>query len=276
MRACVAARPRRGGDAAPPARPGPSRGRKRPPHGPWRARVGRLRSRLRAPWPSPGQPSGPGGRGPGARARAAARRAAAPAGAPRGGPGAETGSKRTAARASSIFFRSAARAARRSAGLGPRVLRGLRRLGLRLEIVAQGRGLASSRGHPPSHGQALAHRREARFPAAARRLRLGQLLPPRGQDLRGGVLVVARELAPDEVGLALRVGRAAVGDLLHLDVDVEVQEGDQDLVALLGLALQEGVELALGQHHRAGEGLVVEAHDLLDLLLDVLHPSGQG
>ncbi len=156
--------------------------------------------------------------------------------------------------------------------LGERGL-GLRdRRSLRLEIAAR-RGHVAARGrHALRDPEPLAHGGEGRLGRGLGLPAPAKLSLPRLERLRRRVLVVTRELGGDEVGLAPRVGRSAVGDLLHLDVDVEVQQRDQDLVALLRLALQEGVELPLRQHHRAGEGIVVETHDLLDLVLDVLHP----
>ena len=72
----------------------------------------------------------------------------------------------------------------------------------------------------------------------------------------------------------LRRRAPLVGDLLHPLVDREVEEADQDLAALLRLALQERVELALRQDHRAGEAVVVEAEDAVDLGAHLLDAVG--
>ena len=87
---------------------------------------------------------------------------------------------------------------------------------------------------------------------------------------------VGLELALDELRLRLRGRASLVGELLHALVDGEVQERDQDLAALLGLALQEGVELALREDDRAREAVVVEAEDAVDLRPDLLDPVGDG
>ena len=72
-------------------------------------------------------------------------------------------------------------------------------------------------------------------------------------------------------------GRASlVGELLHALVDGEVQERDQDLAALLGLALQEGVELALREDDGAREAVVVEAEDAVHLCPDLLDAVSDG
>ncbi len=91
-----------------------------------------------------------------------------------------------------------------------------------------------------------------------------------------GVREVGFELALDEVGLGPRGGASLVGELLHALVDAEAQEGDQDLAALLGLALQEGIELALREDDRAGEAVVVEAEDAVHLRPDLPGPVGDG
>ena len=104
-------------------------------------------------------------------------------------------------------------------------------------------------------------------------LELGPLLV---ESFLCGVREVGFELALDEVGFGLRGRASLVGELLHALVDGEVQERHQDLAALLGLALQEGVELALREDDRAREAVVVEAEDAVDLRPDLLDAVGEG
>ncbi|MNE00697.1 hypothetical protein D3C80_931130 [compost metagenome] len=62
--------------------------------------------------------------------------------------------------------------------------------------------------------------------------------------------------------LALAVGAAA-----QLAVDRRVGKLFQQLAALFVIGLEEGAELALGQHHRTGELFEVQAQARLDQLL---------
>ena len=107
--------------------------------------------------------------------------------------------------------------------------------------------------------------------AALGGLELGLLLL---EGLLRGAREVGLELALDEVGLAPGRRAPLVRDLLHPLVDREVEEGHQDLAALLRLALQERVELALRQDHRAREAVVVEAEDAVDLGAHLLDAVG--
>ena len=107
--------------------------------------------------------------------------------------------------------------------------------------------------------------------AALGGLELGLLLL---EGLLRGAAEVGLELALDEVGLAPGRRAPLVRDLLHPLVDREVEEADQDLAALLRLALQERVELALRQDHRAREAVVVEAEDAVDLGAHLLDAVG--
>ncbi len=163
-----------------------------------------------------------------------------------------------------------------SVGLGERGLGlpGFRLLAL--DVAGQRREVAAGGPHPTGHLQALGQARLGRFEPPRLGLGRRQLLLARGQGLGGRVLEVHRELAGDELGLAPGLDGLAVRDPLHVLVDAEVQERDQDLAPLLRLPLQERVELPLGQDHRAGEGVVVEADDLHDLGLDLLHPIRRG
>ncbi len=147
---------------------------------------------------------------------------------------------------------------------------------LAFEVAGQRRRLAPCGAHAAGHVQALRQGCLRGFEPGGRLLRFGQTKHPGRQGLLRGILEVHRELAGDELGLAPGLGRAGVGDPVHVLVHAEVQERDQDLAALLGLPLQERVELALGQHHRAREGVVVETDDLHDLGLDLLHAVRRG
>ncbi len=143
--------------------------------------------------------------------------------------------------------------------------------GLALELRL---GLARG-AHAPGCGEPAGQGPEGRLQALLLGAGPGQLALAPGQRLGGGAREVVLELARDELGLAPGVGRAQVGGLLHALVDLERQQRHQDLAALLGLALQEGVELPLRQHHRASEGVVIEAHDALHLGLDLGGAVGQ-
>ena len=104
-----------------------------------------------------------------------------------------------------------------------------------------------------------------------------QKLDPKSLEVpwrRVGVL--RGELLREELGLVAGFRGLAVGQRVHLLVDLEVQEGDQDLPALVRTALEERVELALGQDHGARERVVVEADDLPDLLFHLARPVGKG
>ena len=143
------------------------------------------------------------------------------------------------------------------------------------EIAADRLEIATGGRHSLRRREGLGEAGQGRFGLLATQARVGQLATRELERLGRGVLEVARELVRDELRLATSVECAAARDLLHVLVHAEVQEGDQDLATLLGLALQERVELALGKHDRAGERVVVEAHDLLDRFLDLLDPPGQ-
>ena len=70
-------------------------------------------------------------------------------------------------------------------------------------------------------------------------------------------------------------GRPLPGLGAHAGVDVEVEELAQHLLAVPRLVVQELGEPALGQHHRLGEPVEVQAQHLLDRLAHLRRPSGQ-
>ena len=55
------------------------------------------------------------------------------------------------------------------------------------------------------------------------------------------------------------------GGLTHGLVEAEIEEGQEHVLALAGLGVEEGGELALGQHHARAEVLEGEPQELLDL-----------
>ena len=88
--------------------------------------------------------------------------------------------------------------------------------------------------------------------------------------------VLGGELLREELGLVAGFRGLAVGQRVHLLVDLQVEEGDQDLPALVRTTLEERVELALGQDHGARERVVVEADDLPNLLLHLARAVAKG
>ena len=123
----------------------------------------------------------------------------------------------------------------------------------------------------------LASARAARAASAclAQASAVAELSPLLVEGFLCGVREVGFELALDEVGFGLRGRASLVRELLHALVDGEAQEGDQDLAALLGLAFQERVELALREDDGAGEPVVVEAEDEVHLVADLSHAVGK-
>ena len=61
----------------------------------------------------------------------------------------------------------------------------------------------------------------------------------------------------------------------HAGVEVEAEELAQHLLAVPGLVVQEPGEAALGQHHRLGEPVEVQAQRLLHRLAHLRGPAGQ-
>jgi hypothetical protein len=160
-------------------------------------------------------------------------------------------------------------------GLAERLLRGPRALLLGetvgLPLVAVAPGLP----HAAGEIETLAKRLLPAAEALAVALRAREVGAQGFQALGRRVGVLRGELPGDELGLLPGLRRPPVGERVHLLVDLQVQERDQDLAPLVRPPLEERVELALGQHDRAREGVVVEADDLPHLLVDLARPVGE-
>ena len=109
---------------------------------------------------------------------------------------------------------------------------------------------------------------------AEQRGQLRDPLPAGGHRLGGGAAEPV-ELLVGQAHRSLGRGGTAVGLLGHPLVDAEVEQGDQQLLAVGGTVVQEAGELALGQHHAAGEVGERQAEDLLDRGRHLLGPPGQ-
>ncbi|RAO28934.1 hypothetical protein ONO23_04693 [Micromonospora noduli] len=163
--------------------------------------------------------------------------------------------------------------------------RGRRRLGVgsrRGDRVSDS-GHPSRRAHPGQHGQIVVQRGQRRrgLPCGdpgrrQLRHRLGHRGRQLGHPLHPGVglgqrLVVHAgqpgEHLVDRLQPGLRLRGARCRLLLHVLIDAEAQQVDQDLLPRRRLGVQEVGELPLWQHHTAGELLVRQPDRLQHRLL---------